>query len=99
MSAISLQFTATDVQESHDGQIELRMSLDVCNGYTQLGDATRWLKQQTFVTLKRISTKLSDNMSILSFNSYIRFHANIYVHCQNINKSHRGLLLYVHPVD
>jgi len=56
------------------------------------------LKQSNFVIFTCISTKLSGKVYILLFNSCLKFHAKMYAHSWNINKSRRGLPFCVHSV-
>jgi len=68
------------------------------DGCTQRKGGLSWLKQHNFVIFRYISSKLGDKVYIWLLNSYVKFHAKIFTHGSNINKSRRGILFYVHPV-
>jgi len=55
------------------------------------------VKQHNFVIFSYNSTKLGDKVYILLLNSS-KFHAKICTHCRNIDKSHKGLYFYGHPI-
>jgi len=50
------------------------------------------------VIFRHISTKVGVKVNIVSFNSCVKFHSKVCMHCWNMNRSWRGCYFLTHPV-